>query len=50
MGYLAADGVELFDDVLDRIDGIVPPGVTVNVSDNMWEVGTRSLDAAYRRR
>src|SRR5580693_7125732 len=35
-GYLAADKVELSTDVLDRIDEIVPPGVTINVSDNMW--------------
>ena len=49
-GYLAADGVELSTDVLDRIDQIVPPGVTIDVSDNMWTVGTRSLDAANRRR
>jgi hypothetical protein len=49
-GYLAADGIDLSDDVLDRIDEIVPPGVTVNVSDNMWEVGTRALDAVSRRR
>jgi aryl-alcohol dehydrogenase-like predicted oxidoreductase len=49
-GYLAADGIELSADVLDRIDEIVPPGVTINVADNMWNVGTRSLDAAFRRR
>jgi aryl-alcohol dehydrogenase-like predicted oxidoreductase len=49
-GYLAADGIELSDDVLDRIDEIVPPGVTVNVVDNMWEVGTTALGAAFRRR
>ena len=49
-GYLAADGIELSDDVLNRIDEIVPPGVTVNVVDNMWNVGTTSLDAASRRR
>ncbi|MBO0786427.1 MAG: aldo/keto reductase [Actinobacteria bacterium] len=49
-GYLAADGIELSADVLDRIDEIVPPGVTINVADNMWEVGTRALDAANRRR
>jgi hypothetical protein len=36
--------------VLDRIDEIVPPGVTINVADNMWNVGTTSLDATYRRR
>ncbi len=33
-----------------RIDQIVPPAVTVNVADNMWEVGTTALDAASRRR
>jgi aryl-alcohol dehydrogenase-like predicted oxidoreductase len=49
-GYLAADGIELSADVLDRIDEIVPPGVTVSVADNMWNVGTRALDAAFRRR
>jgi aryl-alcohol dehydrogenase-like predicted oxidoreductase len=49
-GYLAADGIELSTDVLDRIDAIVPPGVTINVADNMWYVGTTALDAAHRRR
>jgi aryl-alcohol dehydrogenase-like predicted oxidoreductase len=49
-GYLAADGIELSTDVLDRIDEIVPPGVTVNVADNMWNIGTTALDAASRRR
>jgi aryl-alcohol dehydrogenase-like predicted oxidoreductase len=49
-GYLAADGIELSTDVLDRIDKIVAPGVTINVADNMWNVGTRALDAALRRR
>jgi aryl-alcohol dehydrogenase-like predicted oxidoreductase len=49
-GYLAADGIDLSADVLDRIDEIVPPGVTIKVSDNMWAIGTRALDAAFRRR
>ena len=48
--YLAADGVELSDDVLDRIDEIVPPGHTVNVADNMWGTSTTALDAGFRRR
>jgi aryl-alcohol dehydrogenase-like predicted oxidoreductase len=48
-GYLDADGIELSADVLDRIDEIVPPGVTINVADNMWNVGTRALDPAFRR-
>ena len=49
-GYLAADGIELSDEVLDRIDAIVPPGVTINVADNMWDFGTEALIAANRRR
>jgi len=49
-GYLAADGIDLSGDVLDRIDEIVPPGVTINVADNMWEFGTTALTAASRRR
>ncbi len=48
--YLAADGIELPSDVLDRIDHIVPPGVTINVADNMWHIGTPALSAAFRRR
>ncbi len=46
--YLAADGVKLSSDVLDRIDEIVPPAHTVNIADNMWR--TPSLDPASRRR
>ena len=49
-GSLAADGVALSDDVLDRIDEIVQPGSTINVADAMWGYGTRALDAAERRR
>ena len=49
-GSLLADGVVLTDDVLDRIDEIVPPGVSLHVADTMWSVGTRDLDAAQRRR
>jgi aryl-alcohol dehydrogenase-like predicted oxidoreductase len=48
--YLPADGIELSVDVLDQIDRIVPPGVTVNVADNMSNVGTAALDAGARRR
>ena len=47
---MAADGIELSSDVLDRIDQIVPPAVTINVADNMWNFGTTALDAAFRRR
>jgi aryl-alcohol dehydrogenase-like predicted oxidoreductase len=48
--YLAADGVELSTDVLDRIDEIVPPGVTINVADNMWHHSTTALSPRARRR
>ena len=48
--YLAADGIDLPSDLLDRIDAIVPPGDTVNVADNMWGTSTSTLDAAFRRR
>jgi aryl-alcohol dehydrogenase-like predicted oxidoreductase len=50
--YLAADGLTLSDDVLDRIDKIVPPGVTINVADNMWNTGfgVQPLSPEYRRR
>jgi aryl-alcohol dehydrogenase-like predicted oxidoreductase len=48
--YLAADGIDLPNDLLDRIDQIVPPGVTISVADNMWNVGTPALSAAFRRR
>ena len=45
---LAADDVVLTDDVLDRIDAIVPPGVTLNLADNGWV--SPSLQPAARRR
>ena len=48
--YLAANGVGLSADVLDRIDEIVPPAATVNIADNMWDIGTTALIAASRRR
>lgn len=48
--YLSADGIELSDYILDRIDAIVPPGVTINVVDNMWDVGTTELEVSSRRR
>ena len=48
--YLAADGIDLSGDLLDRIDEIVPPADTVNVADNMWGRSTPALAAAFRRR
>jgi hypothetical protein len=40
--------VTLPDDVLDRIDEIVAPGVTLNPADNGW-VSPSLLPAARRR-
>jgi aryl-alcohol dehydrogenase-like predicted oxidoreductase len=45
---LTAADVELPDDVLDRIDEIVPPGTTINPADNGWV--SPALAAASRRR
>ena len=49
-GYLAVDGVRLTDDVLDRIDAVVPPAATVNITDTMWQIGTSALQPESRRR
>jgi aryl-alcohol dehydrogenase-like predicted oxidoreductase len=45
---LSATDVTLGDDVLDAIDGIVAPGVTLNPADDGWT--TPALDRAARRR
>jgi aryl-alcohol dehydrogenase-like predicted oxidoreductase len=45
---LPAADVELTDDLLDRIDEINPPGVTINHADNGWTA--RALQPAARRR
>ena len=45
---LTAPEVHLTDDVLDRIDEIVAPGVTINPADNGW-VGP-AMDRSARRR
>jgi aryl-alcohol dehydrogenase-like predicted oxidoreductase len=45
---LGAADVELSDEILDRIDQIVPPGVDVNPSDGGWE--NPALKAGARRR
>jgi hypothetical protein len=49
-GYLAADGVDLTIDILDRVDEIVRPGETIDITDNYWQHGTRSLEPTSRRR
>jgi aryl-alcohol dehydrogenase-like predicted oxidoreductase len=45
---LTAADVQLSDDVLDKIDEIVPPGTVVNQDDTGWM--NPALDAAARRR
>jgi hypothetical protein len=35
--------------VLERVDQIAPPGVTLKADDNMWNFGTPALSAAFRR-
>ena len=45
---LTAADTQLPTDVLDRIDEIVPPGVTLNPADNGWV--SPALDAGARRR
>jgi aryl-alcohol dehydrogenase-like predicted oxidoreductase len=45
---LTAADIVLSDEVLDRIDEIVPPGVTVNPADGGWS--NPALEPAARRR
>ncbi len=45
---LTAAEVTLPDDVLDRIDEIVPPGVTINHADNGWTQPALAPDARRR--
>ena len=47
-GQLGAPDVTLSDDVLDKIDEIVPPGVNVNPADAGWS--NPALEPAARRR
>ena len=46
--YLKAAEVVLSDDVLDRIDEIVPPGLTINPENNGWV--SPALNPGARRR
>jgi aryl-alcohol dehydrogenase-like predicted oxidoreductase len=46
--YLAAADVDLSNDLLDRIDAIVPPAVTVNVDDNRWVIPAPRAPAGQR--
>jgi aryl-alcohol dehydrogenase-like predicted oxidoreductase len=46
---LAGAGVAFDDEVLDRIDQIVPPGVTLNAPDAGWQPSALSDPAARRR-
>jgi hypothetical protein len=47
---LAGADVELSDDVLDRIDEIVPPGAELNAADNYLTVPRVIEDKRLRRR
>ena len=47
-GQLSAADVELSDDVLDRIDEIVPPGTNINPADAGWT--NPALEPEARRR
>jgi aryl-alcohol dehydrogenase-like predicted oxidoreductase len=46
---LAGADVSLDDDILDRIDQIVPPGVTLNTADAGWQPPALTDPAARRR-
>jgi aryl-alcohol dehydrogenase-like predicted oxidoreductase len=46
---LAAASVTLDDEVLDRIDQVVPPGVTINPADAGWKPPVLGDPAALRR-
>lgn len=48
VSQLPAAEVVLSDDILDRIDALVPPGVTINPDDNSY--GTTELAPQNRRR
>jgi hypothetical protein len=45
---LSATEVQLSDEVLDRIDEIVPPGVNLNPADGGWP--NPALEPSARRR
>ena len=47
-GILAAGAPTLDDDVLDRIDALVPPGTGVSTADGGWT--PPAIEAAWRRR
>jgi aryl-alcohol dehydrogenase-like predicted oxidoreductase len=47
---LASDGVRLSEDVLDRIDEIVPPGTEINPADIYFATPPAVLDTWRRRR
>lgn len=49
-GLLPGADVDLTDDILDRIDAIVPPGVDLNPEDNYAATPPALQDARLRRR
>ncbi len=46
---LAGASVTLDDDIFDRVDQIVPPGVTLNPADAGWQPPALTDPAARRR-
>jgi aryl-alcohol dehydrogenase-like predicted oxidoreductase len=49
-GLLAGADVELGDDVLDRIDEIMPPGTEINPADHYFAAAPAIEDKRLRRR
>jgi aryl-alcohol dehydrogenase-like predicted oxidoreductase len=47
---LAGADIQLSDDVLDRIDELVPPGTTLNKADAGWEPPSLARSARRRSR
>ncbi len=47
--YLATDGIDLPDDLLDRIDQIVPPAATLNLTEVDADEPLRSAPRLVRR-
>jgi aryl-alcohol dehydrogenase-like predicted oxidoreductase len=45
---MGADTLKLSDEVLNKIDAIVPPGTNINAADGGWE--NPALSPAARRR
>ena len=47
--HLSVDGVVLKEDLLERIDAIVAPGLTLNSADDGWDDPSRQPSTQRRR-